>query len=558
MRTRAAILLVLVLGARASADPDPREHGGYIGKELDLLKIDDCPPPPPLPPERIRQIGAEHFARGEVLYVQGDYPGAVDELVASYCLIPFYTILKDIGQAYERELEYGKAIAYFERFVMEMPKDAHSTSQCSPDPQDDKKNVLSRIVVLSNLKAKIIVDTIPPNANVVLSNENGVQGRARTGKEIELLGGKYQMTIQLAGYKELKREITAEIGKPSTFFERLDPLLGHIHVRVTPSDARLFMDGKSLGSSDFDGVLPGQRYTFEAEAPGYVTTKKEIEVLTDRDNGVVSIVLVPEPQIGRRQLLGYSTFAGGIAGGLLAGAQNNDRVIAGGVIAGLGAGFFGTYWGVEHDVALGTSSLTITSSLIGGVAGVGLALITTENGNVASPLVGGGLLVGGGIGYYLGGVRHVTPGDAAMINTGAIWGTAAGALFYSSFSPGSRVGGALVLSGLGMGTIGGALVTRFFTVSRGRTALIDVGGVVGLFVGVAAENLFSQAATSGTQGQSERTANFSLGGMVTGLIVAGVLTRNMDEPPLAITPTVGKVTSADGASTTTFGISGAF
>ncbi|MDB4954824.1 MAG: hypothetical protein JWO36_2393 [Myxococcales bacterium] len=557
MKAGAILLLVTVLAAHASADPDPRQHGGYIGKELQLLEIDDCPPLPPLPPERIRQIGAEHFSRGEVLYVQGDYPGAVNELVASYCLIPFYSILKDIGQAYERELEYGKAIAYFERFVMEVPKDAQRTSQCAADPQDDKKNVLARMVVLANLRAKIIVDTVPPNAEIVLENENGVQGRARSGQEISVLGGPYKMTIELAGFKQRTREIRADIGKPYTYFERLEPLLGHIRVRVTPSDARLFMNGQSVGSSDFDGTLPGQHYTFEAEAPGYVTTKQDIEVLTDRDNGIVSIALRPEREVGRRQLLGYATAAGGVAGALLAGGQDNPQVITGGLLAGVAAGYLGAYWGTAHDLALGTSSLTITGSLIGGGTGISLGLISTPNGNVRAPLVGGGLLLGAGVGYYFGDRLHVSPGDAAMINTGALWGTAAGALFYSAFSPGERVGGALVLSGLGMGTIGGALVTRYFTVSRGHAALIDVGGILGLFVGVAAENLFSQAATTGTQGQAERTANFALGGMATGLIAAGVLTRNMDLPPLAITPSVGKVTTG-GSTTTTIGITGAF
>jgi hypothetical protein len=42
----------------------------------------------------------------------------------------------------------------------------------------------------------------------------------------------------------------------------------------------LFIDGKSVGSSDFDGTLPGQKYVFEAEAPGYVTTTRDLEVLT--------------------------------------------------------------------------------------------------------------------------------------------------------------------------------------------------------------------------------------------------------------------------------------
>jgi hypothetical protein len=557
VRAASVLLLVMMIGAHASADPDPRQSGGYIGKDIQPLEIDDCPTVTD-PPERVRQIGAEHFERGEVLYVQGDYPGAVKELAASYCLIPFYSILKDIGQAYERELEYGKAIAYLERYVMSVPKDAQRASQCAPDPQEDKKNVLARIAVLSALKAKIIVDTVPPNATIVLENENGIVNRARSGQQMEVAGGKYQMTIQLERYKERKREITAEIGKPYTVFERLDPLMGHIHIRVTPPDARLYINKQAVGSSDFEGDLAVQNYEVVAEAPDRLTVKKTIEVLPERDNGVIAIELPPEPQVGRRQLLGYATAAGGAAGGLLAGAQSNPGLTAAGFGAGLAAGFFGAYYGTHRDISLGTSSLTITGSLIGGVTGGGLALIVTNNGNRASPLIGGGLLLGAGIGYYAGERWHVTPGDAAIINTGALWGTAAGALFYSSFTgAGPHVGGGLILSGLGMGTIGGVLLNRYFTVSRGHAALIDVGGVVGLFVGVAAENIFSQT-TAGTPNQSERTANFSLGGIAAGLLLAGILTRNMDEPALNIAPAMGKATTASGASTTTFGISGTF
>ena len=52
-------------------------------------------------------------------------------------------------------------------------------------------------------------------------------------------------------------------------------------------------------------------------------------------------------------------------------------------------------------------------------------------------------------------------------------------------------------------------------------------------------------AWSGFQNQSaqrdEQTANYALGGMMTGLIAGGILLRNMDEKAtLPITPTIGK------------------
>ena len=73
-------------------------------------------------PDEVTRRGAEHYDRGETLYQQGDYEGAVRELVYSYCLVPaFYTILEDIGQIYERNLDYEKAIGYLERYVRAVP-----------------------------------------------------------------------------------------------------------------------------------------------------------------------------------------------------------------------------------------------------------------------------------------------------------------------------------------------------------------------------------------------------------------------------------------------------
>jgi tetratricopeptide (TPR) repeat protein len=163
------VVLVASLFGRADAQAEfRRRDAGFIGKDIQVLEVDDCPPTPQVTPEQLDKIGGEYFARGEVLYVQGDYAGAVKELVAAYCIKPFYTILKDIGQAYERELEYERAIAYLERYVMEMPKDAKRTSACEADPQDDRKNVSARIRVIQTLRAKIRFNAEPGYAHKTL------------------------------------------------------------------------------------------------------------------------------------------------------------------------------------------------------------------------------------------------------------------------------------------------------------------------------------------------------------------------------------------------------
>lgn len=566
MRAWFAICVIVMSSTAAYAQSRTRD-GGYIGKEIPILEIDDCPPPPQVSPEDLRKIGSEHFERGEVLYVQGDYKGSVKELVAAYCIAPYYTILKDIGQAYERELDYERAIAYLERFVMSVPKDAKRANACAADPQDERKNVLARINVLGALKAKILINTEPGDAKITLSNDAGIAGRGRAGQELEVPGGRYEVLIERDGYHPVTQEIPAKIGKPYTIFTKLEPLKGRVRVRVVPADARLFIDNRQVGAGAYENEMPGGRYKLTAEASGRLSVSREIEVFPNRDTPI-SFELPPQPQVGRRQLLAYAGIGGAFAGGFLAGASTNGVLIAGGVGAGAAAGVLGTYYATPRDVPLGASSLTITSSLVGGTALGAGAFLLTDDAQRVLPAIGGGLIAGAGIGYYAGRRLRIRPGDAAVINSGAIWGSVTGGLFVGSFDADRKVAAGMVLSGLAMGTLGGALATRYFTVSRGRAALLDVGGTVGIFVGIAIENVVSQANCdrssdpSCTMDQSqearERTANYSLGGMAAGLILAGVLTRNMDAPNLSVSPVISKTSTGAGPATTTFGFGGAF
>jgi tetratricopeptide (TPR) repeat protein len=557
MIARLALLVVLVATARAHAQPVE----GMIGKDRLKLEIDDCPVQT-VSGDKLRQIGSEHYSRGEVLYAQGDYRGAVDELAAAYCLAPFYSILKDIGLAYERELDFERAIAYLERYVMAVPRDAKPANTCAIDPQEDKKNVLARIRVLQGLEAHISIETEPSDAQITLSSKDtGVTNRTTSGHEMKVLGGHYTMTVERPGFQTKTRDIKAEIGKPYEFFEKLEPQKGRLYVRVVPSEARLYLDRRPFGTGTIATELEGGHYQLLAESEGRLRITKEVEVIPDRETSL-AFELPPEPELGRKQFLAFSVFAGGFLGGGLVGAQNNNTYSAIAAALGAAGGFAGAYFGTPDNLALGTSSLAITSSAIGGGFGAGVAAMFTNDGNTAAPIIAAGVATGGSLGYYLGDTLHVSPGDAAVINSGALWGTVTGALLAISFESGNAVGthlpdsdrrvaAGIVLAGLGMGTTGGVLLQRYVTVSRGHAALVDTGGVIGGFAALAGLQIYTRAA--GAETSDERTSNVVLGGVAAGLIVAGVLTRQMDEQ-YNLTPTIGKTAQ----NATTFGVGGSF
>src|SRR5262249_42652528 len=295
---------------------------GYIGREITPLEIDDCKQTD-LTKDEVFKQGAEHFDRGETLYSQGDYEGAVRELVYSYCLVPsFYTILKDIGQAYERNLDYEKAIGYLERYVKQVPVDAKRTGPCAADQQIEKANVARRVEVLKKLKAKIYVESQPPGAQITIANDAGVAALAHAGETIEVLGGHYDMVTELDGYEPHHQTIDVRVGKPYTYFVPLVALQGRLSMQVLPSEARIFLGDRLVGIGHIDLALPANTYVVTSEAPDRITDRRRVELLANQVKRV-HFELTPQPQVGRRQLIVFSAIVGaGATGSMLYAFRN--------------------------------------------------------------------------------------------------------------------------------------------------------------------------------------------------------------------------------------------
>ena len=544
--------------ARAvDAPPD----SGYVGREITPLEIDDCKQTD-LTRDEVTRQGSEHYERGETLYVQGDYEGAVGELVYSYCLVPaFYTILKDIGQAYERNLDYEKAIGYLERYVQAVPPPGTPRcAACPADPQADKATVARRVEVLKKLKAKIYVESQPAHAQITIANDAGVAARAHSGETIEVLGGRYDMVTELDGYEPQHQVIDVRVGKPYTYFVPLAAQKGRLSMQVLPPDARIFLGDRLVGIGHIDLALPANTYVVTSEAPDRITDRRRVEVLANQIKRV-QVELTAQPQFGRRQLIAFATAAGAGATGSLLYAFQNTGLAGLGVIGGGAAGFAGSVF-LLPDVPLGTSNLTVTSTAGGAILGAGASLLFTKRPEVIYPVVGVSAVLVGTAGYLVGDRIRINVGDAALINSGVVWGSVAGALFAASFDPGHAVGGGLLLSGLGMGTVGGLLLQSNFSISRTHAVLIDLGGVVGIIGGLAAESLVYPTQTAQTPSAvidaraQEHLANYALGGMAVGLLAAGVLTRNLDDPKIPVSPTITQATGRDGRAAAVYGVAG--
>ena len=560
---RVALIALLLLIARLASAQSSTPEGGFIGHSKPRLEIDDCPVvDPSLEGDALRARAREHYLRGGTLYVQGDYEGAVSELIAAYCMLPVYTILKDVGQAYERSLEYEKAVAYLERYIESVPDDAKAKDSCATDPQEDKANVDRRVNVLRNLAAKIFVETTPPDARVTMSNDAGVAtSRARSRQEISVVGGRYEMLVERDGYEPYTQAIEVRIGKPYTYYVRLEPQKGTLSVQVTPPDARVFLGDRAVGIGRFEDTLPSGRYRLTFEAPGRIREEREVEVLSGRTRREL-VSMKAEPERGKRTLLIAATLGGGVAVGSLLGAFEDGALSGAGGLLGGAASLVGTYLFVPSDVSLGTTNLAIGAGATGAFAGLAFGAVISDDTAVTSPMTGIGLIAGATAGLVVGERYDISPGDAALFNTSVLWGSIAGTLLGVSFDAPGSVEAGLRLSGAGMGALGGILLANYFDISRRHALLIDIGGVVGGISGYALRGLIYPRSEDplddaiAERANAQRDANYTLAGIGIGLVAAGILTRNVDIPRIPVSATLGTATAPDGTATTTFGVVG--
>lgn len=549
-----------------SADPDKAapeaaDEEGYGGTGwMDRVskgteEIERCRPRTGVDDKELKRRKADHYDRGVVLYEQGDYQGAIREFVTAYCDSPESSMFYNIGQAYERMLDYEKAVAYLERFILESPPEA-----------PNRKRAEIRVDVLRRTAARILVASSPKGAEVTLSSETGVsaRGRANSNVPIEVRKGTYTIRLEAPGFEPIEQKIVAEIGRPYSYYFQLEPKKGLLRVVASPSDARIFLGDRLVGIGSYSERVPVGSYKVAVEAEDRPTERRAVEVNAGRTSDL-TVSLRQPPKSGRWELiLASGLLLGTAAGGTVGALFDQEPAVSFLVgVGGLGIGFGGAYLGVPDDVPVGTSSYIIGSTLIGAGEGAAIAslfacgekTVTDSEGehlridcDRGAEEINGATLAGaaaaGGFAALTASRFDLSAGDAALINSAGLWGTASGVLFWASLDREPSVFGPMILAGLNLGVVVGATLSARAEPSRGRMSLIDLSGLAGTVGGFALGQAFDSP--------DERLAHFALVGMATGLITGTWLTRNTDEPKTVFRPTVA-TTGTGGAL---FGLAG--
>jgi hypothetical protein len=512
--------------------------------------------PPPTPPdpmacgdpidadEATRKARAkEHFDRGQSLYDAGEYALAIPEYRAAYCLVPDAFPVHNIAMAYERMVDYENAVVYFEHYIRLLPSTA----------QREIRLIGNRIAVLRRLPARIRVATDPPGAIVILTRD-GVDTRGQANEApLAVPAGEYAMRVELPGYQPYTDQIDVDIGQPYTYSIRLIPKTGKLAVTAYPADARIYVDGKIAGIGTFVDRYSIGTHTISVEATGRPTEERVVTIEPDRTATVYVKMKPARPRNGRFELLIAGTLVG-LVDGLLVGfvLDEEPELIAAIGVGGGALGFATPLVFMPSYVPAGRSSLLIGATVAGAFEGLafGGLVYGVEDGDGASEhereltlfTLGTSLVFTAGA-FIITDRFEVSEGDAALVNSGALWGSLTSVLLASAFDSG-RLAAPLALGGVNLGLLAGGLLASRYELSRGHVALIDLSGFAGLVSALAISSFVSS--------DDKSVARIGLGGQAVGLIAGAFLTRNMDDE-IQLAPTVGIALDSRGEQTPIYG-----
>ena len=252
------MVVALVTARRAAQPPIRRRRDVGLHRQGHPDRSRSTTARPIDPPDRqdeLRRRGSEHYERGETLYLQGDYDGAVQELVAR--VLPVAVLLRSSRTSARRtsaaRVREGDRLlrALRARDARAMPGRATVRAR-SAGRQGERDR--ARIHVLEKLQAQICVETdARRRADHDRQRDGARGGDDARASAIDVLGGRYEMTIEHDGYEPVTtRDRRARSASRTRSTSTLEPQRGQLRVHVAPSDARLFVDDRQVGIGRYD------------------------------------------------------------------------------------------------------------------------------------------------------------------------------------------------------------------------------------------------------------------------------------------------------------------
>jgi len=251
----------------------------------------------------------ELHQQGQLAATSGKYQECVKAYQQAQELIPYPEIHFNIAKCYERDRQYPRAVAAYQKYI-----DAYQAHYKKP-PED--LALVQRLMAELNakLKTEVRINTQPAGSDIFLGARGKMIGQ--TPLALQLAPGEYTFLIKRDGYEDVSRTIT--LGeRPVDLLFKMKPIerMGRVRFDVNIRSARIFVDGKNIGMSPLREFVPLRegRHQLVLEREQYGRVNRYFDVVAGKDTVMqVRLDLTERPSTWRAYT-GYTNMILGLGG----------------------------------------------------------------------------------------------------------------------------------------------------------------------------------------------------------------------------------------------------
>ena len=234
------------------------------------------------------------FEEAQTLYTKDQFEDAAAKFLAAYDKKPFSSFLFNAAVAYEKALQYQKAIDSFQKYI-EVDTEARDAAEvkarieslkgvlaAAASKKPEEKTAAAQVLPAIATKSLVIIDSKPPGASVYLDDKSkGVF--AVTPWQGSLEPRPVKLILEAKGFKPEERQVVPRTDKILEVYIALSEqhFLGWIEVVSNVPGADVFIDRREIGAigrTPYTGHLKPGKHTLWVQKAGYEPAQKDVEV----------------------------------------------------------------------------------------------------------------------------------------------------------------------------------------------------------------------------------------------------------------------------------------
>jgi hypothetical protein len=268
------VVLVLVLGlwapqALAQAAPKDAAPRTPPAAPKDAAPKDAAPAAEAKPlRESLTGAALAEYEAGRVLYQDGDYGGALLKFQASYDLSKDYRLLWNMAACEKNLRRYARVLNLIERYL------AEGGAQLSTADRDDAKTLAETVAAFVGT---VTIAVNEAGASVAVDGES--VGTSPLPAPVRLDMGSRSLTVKKPGFVDYAATLPVRGGQASTTEVKLVQESNDGRLRIVTDDGvTIRVDGKIVGTGEWEGTLAAGVHTVSLSAPGKRPYKGDVVV----------------------------------------------------------------------------------------------------------------------------------------------------------------------------------------------------------------------------------------------------------------------------------------